>query len=174
MKHNTRRSALNSGTYILEMVELPGFEPPPLAYLVAEAGVANTYTYTYVPSLTPLEKWRQQHFGTKYPTGPAADSADPDGDGQNNLAEYAADTNPNNAADVFKILTAQMTGETFSVTAYGKKGRSYSLQRCLSLTAGSWDTVVTLGPLAADGTVSLTDPTAPSGNAFYRIQATAP
>jgi hypothetical protein len=170
MKHNTHRSGLNSGTYILEMVELPGFEPPPQAYLVAEAGVANAYTFTYVPSPTPLEKWRQQHFGTKNPTGLAADSADPDGDGQSNLAEFAAGTNPYRETDFLKILTAQKTGGAFTVTADGKSGRTYVLPRRLNLSTGTWDTVVTIGPFTAAQTLILTDLNAPMQNTFYPIQ----
>lgn len=49
--------------------------------------------------LLPLfESWRFTHFGTAANTASAANTADPDGDGVNNLSEYAFGTDPNNAA----------------------------------------------------------------------------
>jgi alpha-tubulin suppressor-like RCC1 family protein len=170
-----QKGSLAPGIYTLEFTTVPGFQPPASQTVEITGGQVITVDFSYTVNLTALEIWRGENFGTLSNTGPAADGADPDADGQPNLAEFAAGTNPNSAAEVFKVLTEQMTGGTFSVTADGKKDRSYSLQRCLSLTAGNWDTVVTLGPLADDGsTVSLTDPAAPVGKAFYRIQVSAP
>jgi autotransporter-associated beta strand protein len=45
-----------------------------------------------------LETWRESNFGTTANTGPAADHADPDGDGVPNLVEYATGTLPDNAS----------------------------------------------------------------------------
>lgn len=47
---------------------------------------------------TPLESWRNSHFGTTVNEGSAADDADPDGDGRPNLLEYALGTDPLGAA----------------------------------------------------------------------------
>ena len=46
--------------------------------------------------LTPLQNWRQSHFGTAANSGNAADSADADGDGLPNLVEYALGSSPTN------------------------------------------------------------------------------
>lgn len=43
---------------------------------------------------TPLENWRQKHFGTTANTGSAADRSDFDHDGLPNLIEYALGTDP--------------------------------------------------------------------------------
>jgi hypothetical protein len=43
----------------------------------------------YARTATPIETWRVEHFGTPDNQGDAADLADPDQDGQNNLCEYA-------------------------------------------------------------------------------------
>ncbi len=43
---------------------------------------------------TPSDQWRVTHFGGAANSGPAADAADPDGDGLVNLLEYALGTNP--------------------------------------------------------------------------------
>ncbi len=47
--------------------------------------------------LTPIEQWRLANFGTTNNAGPAADAADPDGDGLINIFEYAFNTSPTNA-----------------------------------------------------------------------------
>ena len=41
------------------------------------------------PSLDALERWRLLRYGSVQPRGPAADNADPDGNGAPNLLEYA-------------------------------------------------------------------------------------
>ena len=50
--------------------------------------------------------WEQQHFGDPLV---AVATADNDGDGMNNLQEQAADTNPNLAGSVLKIVEIQPT-----------------------------------------------------------------
>ncbi len=55
----------------------------------AEAATAQQRTYA------EREAWRLEKFGTIQNTGNAADGADPDGDGFNNLVEYALGSNPN-------------------------------------------------------------------------------
>ncbi len=56
-------------------------------------------TLVWTP-LTALEKWRYANFGDSANNGSGADNADPDNDGVNNLAEYNAGTNPNDAASL--------------------------------------------------------------------------
>ena len=51
-------------------------------------------TTATVTSMSPLQTWRQQHFGTPNNTGLAADTADGDLDGLTNLAEYGLGTSP--------------------------------------------------------------------------------
>jgi len=169
-----QKSGLSSGSYVLELPALSGFQAPTQPSVAVSGGQLTTYTYTYAPLLTALETWRLTNFGITTNTGTAADTADPDHDGQNNLAEFAAGTNPNNPADVLKVLTTQRSGSGFVLTATGKAGRTYALQRSTNLATGTWATVATLAPLAADGPVTLTDHAAPADKAFYRIQVFAP
>jgi hyaluronate lyase len=56
-------------------------------------GQSATATIT-VQVLSPLEQWREQHFGTAANTGDAADLADPDADGIPNLLEFACGSLP--------------------------------------------------------------------------------
>ena len=146
----------------------------PCLITVSKRGASTAAILTITAAATPLDSWRMTHFGTYANTGTAADTADPDHDGQNNLAECAAGTNPNNPADVLKVLTTQRAGTTFALTVSGKAGRTYALQRSADLTTGDWTTITTIGPLAADTTVPLTDQSAPVGMSFYRIQVSVP
>ena len=122
-------------------------------------------------SATPLTLWRQDHFGTTANTGPAAD---PDGDGKTNRDEYAAGTGPNNAADFFRILTTAKTATGYTVTAAGKAGRRYVLERSTAPGAAAWTSVGTVGSLGADGPIMLTDPAPPLEAGCYRLRVTVP
>ncbi len=46
------------------------------------------------PTFTPVEMWRVTKFGSATPTGNAAPTADPDGDGLSNALEYSLGTEP--------------------------------------------------------------------------------
>jgi hypothetical protein len=59
-----------------------------------------TLTVTFTPPAIPIDAWRAVHFGASQINPEiAGDSADPDGDGANNLLEYTNGTDPL-AADV--------------------------------------------------------------------------
>ncbi len=123
---------------------------------------------------TALETWRFGQFGTTANTGSAADSADPDGDGSSNSDEFVAGTNPGDSSSVFKTLGFTQSGGVSTLTVAGKASRTYVLERRASLTTGEWTGVVSAGPLAVDGTVTLTDPATPPGTVFYRVKTSAP
>jgi hypothetical protein len=57
------------------------------------------YGPSSAPTHTPLESWRQTHFGTTENSGTASDTFDHDGDGLVNLAEYALGSDPISATD---------------------------------------------------------------------------
>ena len=63
-------------------------------------GVAANWRASHAAGGTPgtaeptLEEWRLAHFGTTADAGPAANTADPDGDGLANLMEYALGLDP--------------------------------------------------------------------------------
>lgn len=70
-------------------------------YRVKATNANGDSFYTNVSSattFTPLVSWRQDNFSTTTSTGNAANTADPDQDGINNLTEYALGTDPNSAA----------------------------------------------------------------------------
>ena len=69
------------------------------AVTVAGGGETNTSNdsasdATTVTALTPSQSWRYQYFGTTANGGNAADTANPAGDGINNLTKYALGLDP--------------------------------------------------------------------------------
>jgi hypothetical protein len=51
-------------------------------------------TVAMTPPKVPMEAWRSTYFGASAHLDVAADAADPDGDGADNLLEYTRGTDP--------------------------------------------------------------------------------
>ncbi len=169
-----QKGGLNAGSYVLQLTTVAGYDAPTAQSVTVTGGQLNTVTFTYALPMSAQESWRMTYFGSSANSGNAADNADPDGDGMNNLSEYTAGTNPSSRTDVFKVQSSLKSGTNFTLTAPGKSGRSYVLERSTVLTSGSWTTVTTQGPLGSDDTVTLTDTAAPASTGFYRIRVTGP
>jgi polygalacturonase len=79
------------------------------------------------PLLTPLQQWQVQYFGST--NNAAADpNADADGDGQRNLAEFLAGTDPTNSASVIRIIGVTREGQDVRVTWTTSNGKTNALQ----------------------------------------------
>ena len=97
--------------------------------------------------LTPLQTWRQANFGTPNATGNAADNADPDKDGLENLVEFAFGLNPNtpDAASLPQwVLDEDVYVLAFTRPA-GVSGITYVGEYSTSLAAGSWTPAENVG-----------------------------
>lgn len=70
-------------------------------------GLGTNSSFTTL-SLFGLDSWRYQYFGTTNNSGSAADTADPEGDSNFNLIEFASGTNPSvtNASPLFMIAAS--------------------------------------------------------------------
>ena len=80
---------------------------------------------------TTFEAWQLLHFGcTNCPQ--AAASADPDGDGQNNLAEFLSGTDPNNSVSGLHVTSVVPQGSDVVVTWATAGGQTNVVQ----VTAG--------------------------------------
>ena len=172
-----RLSNIAKGTYTLKLNAVSGFLNPASPIVDIKTGKLNTYTFTYeaVPAVPTLDDWRREHFGAAATnTGEAADTADPDGDGQTNAQEFAAGTSPKNARSIFTVQDAQRTGSAYNITFDAQPNRRYELQRRLPTPGAVWETIATQNPPTAAGPVQLTDPAAPIGTAIYRVRATLP
>jgi len=147
-------------------------DPGALRAVEVTGGQFTTVTFTYEEDqvASPLETWRLDNFGTISDSG---DAADPDQDGVTNIIEYTAGTDPNSSTGFLKMSTVTKSGSTFSAGCGGKAGRVYTLQHNTGLEE-EWTPLSSQGPLASDGTVSLTDDSAPTDTSFYRIEDSMP
>lgn len=84
--------------------------------------------------LTPFQTWQFQYFGCTNCTESTA-AADPDGDGQNNEAEFLAGMNPTNAASAFRVTSVAPEGNGIRVTWMTAGGRTNALQIAESIEA---------------------------------------
>ena len=99
----------------------------------------------------------------------AAPTADPDGDGMNNLAEYIAGTNPTNAASVFKLLSPTNSSSGAAVRWLSVAGKSYQVFSRTNLVSGSWQSNGTAVTATGTNTQYL-DASGTNGVRFYRVQ----
>ncbi|HMP84894.1 MAG TPA: hypothetical protein PKA41_19555, partial [Verrucomicrobiota bacterium] len=113
--------------------------------------------------------WETNYFGN---ITNANAHVDTDGDGFTNLHEYQAGTNPTNALDCLKILSATRTNSDLLIQFASAAGRRYSLERCEDFSGGLWTSTVTnIG--GAPGQVTVTHINAAiAGGGFYRVRFT--
>ena len=143
-------------------------------------GDGNDVVVTIVQPLTAADTWRQLHFGTPENTGDAADSADPNNDGETNLVEFATGQDPH-AATRTAVSLVRVPGSTLTFTYPRNKaafdlGYLFVVEYGDTLAAGSWTsfgpgTVTVDGPLQS---VAATIPDGPAGRRFIRLKITAP
>jgi hypothetical protein len=114
--------------------------------------------------------WLLQNFGTTNVNA----NADPDGDGQSNLQEYLAGTDPNNSGSVLKInfFTRNVVSPNYTVLSWNSVAtRCYAVQAVPNLAGGLWTDSINL-PILGLGSVGFTDLDAT--NEFYRVRAYRP
>ena len=166
-------------------------------YTVRSPATANTQAYLtfatgHAPVLTgnalvdtpvilsPVETWRQAQFGSVEDAGPAADTADPDGDGWSNAQEYLLGTRPLTADSTPPLaITSSGSGLTLSFFArraagpgYADLVRRYELQTTANLAdPASWAGLVGHSPVtAADNPVNVSVPMPSESARFYRLR----
>ena len=125
------------------------------------------------PATTDFATWQLQYFGcTNCPQ--SAPSADPDGDGANNMAEFLAGTNPRNSASVFRVLSVTPQGNDLLVTWQTAGGHTNVLQSSGSLANGSFSDIspAIVIPGTGDATNSYLETGAAlnGSNSFYRVR----
>jgi predicted outer membrane repeat protein len=88
----------------------------------------------------PFVIWQFQNFGcTNCPQ--AAPTADPDGDGADNMAEFLAGTNPNNPSSAFRVLAVTRQGNDLLVKWQTAGGHTNVLQSSSTLAQGSFSDI---------------------------------
>lgn len=118
------------------------------------------------------DAWQVQYFGIG--NANAAPTADPDGDGQNNLFEYLAGTDPTSAASVMTLAIAK-TGSNQRTVSFAPvtAGRTYTVEFATSLTTKNF-TPLSGTPVDNAGTRSFTDNNATDAARYYRVKITLP
>jgi hypothetical protein len=134
--------------------------------------------------LTPQQAWRQANFGITENAGNAANIADPDSDGFNNLLEYALGTSPTSATSFPLIssdlvLTEAESSEHLEITfqRIADPLLVYVVEGTVDLSQ-SWTNLWTsTGAANVPGPVTFSDSTHPVGEStrrFIRLRITSP
>lgn len=112
------------------------------------------------------DAWEQQFFGG-IGVNP---NADPDGDGLNNLREYRAGTNPNNAQSRFEIVEINPVFGGIQLLWSSEPFRTYRVRRSATLLASlSSYEVIGSGLQATPPYNQLVDTTATGANQFFYV-----
>jgi hypothetical protein len=118
------------------------------------------------------DAWQVQYFGLN--NANALATADPDGDGQNNLFEYLAGTDPTSAASTFTLgISGTGTQRTISFSPL-IAGRSYTVEYATSLTTRVFSTLSGAASVDNAGTRAVTDTSAANSARYYRVKITLP
>ena len=136
---------------------------------------ANSAEVSATPQ-SAFSAWQMQYFGcTACPQ--AAANADPDGDGQNNMAEFLSGTNPTNSASVFRVVLVATTGNDVVVTWQAGGGTTNVVQSTSGAGDGYATNFIDISPLITiPGTVDVVTNYPDLGAAtngpaeFYRIR----
>ena len=137
-------------------------DAPVSIFITSNNVITNVLTHAMYDSLSnsivqvtgpvTLGSWLTYYFGCTNNNAAAAPGADADGDGQNNLNEFMAGTDPTSSASTFRILSATATGNNIRVTWTCGGGRTNVLQSTTSL-GGNWSNVSTNIVLLGSGDV---------------------
>ncbi len=134
------------------------------------AGTVDVGAYEYqTPASAISYAWLQQ-YGLAINAG--TDTADADGDGMSNYAEWRAGTNPTNALSLLQMTSAVPANNASGVTIawQSASGINYLVQRGSDLIAQPVFTTVATGIAGQAGVTSYTDATATNNLPyFYRV-----
>ena len=90
-------------------------------------GVSTNIKAGYITALTAFQSWQIQYFGST--TNPAAAAGvDADGDGQNNLAEFIAGTDPTDSVSTLRITSITTQGTNILISWTMGAGKTNALQ----------------------------------------------
>lgn len=122
------------------------------------------------------DAWQVLHFGENNPA--AAPTADPDGDGQDNLFEFTAGVLPTSAASLFRVRLEAQAGAAHTwrlVFSPRLEDRTYVPERATTPGEGAaWQSLVS--PLVSDvgSERTIVDVAAPAPAVFYRVRVLRP
>jgi uncharacterized delta-60 repeat protein len=154
---------LGNGTRIQSGWELAGLTLPASGKVRARVRIDGSLLETvesFTSSPTSLESWRSTHFGTFSNAGPAANDADPDGDGLSNFMEFAFALDPSlPGATSLPQWQKTDTGFTLQFTAPASvSGVRYTAEQSVSPESG-WTPIPNAGTPPLHSFTALADTT---------------
>ena len=115
--------------------------------------------------------WANAYFGTNV-NGSVDGSADADGDGYSNYAEYVFGTNPADAASRLSFTVTPVSSQMVSVTfSPYQAGRTYRLLAATNLAGPDWTALTNGFTLNTNGSATFIVTQTNSSSAFYRLSA---
>ena len=114
------------------------------------------------------DSWRLRYFGTTNNLL-SASSADADGDGSDNWAEYRAGTNPTDVRSVLKMYSHLGAPESCVIHWPTVPNKQYVVERSLSILGGNWTAIAT--NTGTGGEFLFPDTNIVSGVRIYRVRA---
>lgn len=121
------------------------------------------------------DNWASSWFGTNAAIAAiAGPTANPDGNGYDNYYDFVTGTDPTNPKAHFVLKVSTNSPNNFLIAVSGLAGRSYILQRTMTLSPADWSGIATNSPLSSNQTVFFNTPQPPSGSAFYKVLVTLP
>lgn len=114
------------------------------------------------------DRFQRQYFPV-FTSASAAPTADPDGDGFNNTAEYLSGTDPTNALSLLKVNKVVQDGTGATITWQSGVGKRYQILSRANFSPAQWVTNTTVSGTGA--TTQYKDLTGTTGFRFYRVQA---
>ncbi|MCU0793584.1 MAG: autotransporter-associated beta strand repeat-containing protein [Opitutaceae bacterium] len=141
-------------------------------------GTGNDVVLTLV---SPRQAWRYDYFGTTDNLASAADSFDPNSDGENNFYEFATAQDPAASSTVTPVLGQ---AEGVLVKTYVRShaaladGVSFTMEWSDSLAAGTWSSAGVTEEILGDNgivqTVRASVPIGPGHARFMRLRVSKP
>ena len=157
------------------------FSPPMIAsgrvYVATSNGI-STYGLLDSSSLTPIQNWRNAHFGNPSNVGRGANSSTLTGDGIPNLVKYALGIDPLTPVDAAQLLTAdfQSTSNQTSLTLTlnrWSKPADVTFSMDASFDMSNWSAVTNITILSdtiSNLAIQYSPPANQQSNIFMRLQ----
>jgi hypothetical protein len=113
------------------------------------------------------DDWESFYFGSNTAASPTADD---DGDGMSNYAEFVAGTNPKDPTDNLVPLSASSDGTTVTLTFRSVPLKRYQPEYTDDLTGASWASLGSIRAADSNTLTVLDTPGAGSTKRFYRLR----
>lgn len=124
--------------------------------------------------LTEQESWRRQYFGITTNSGNAADTADVDGDGHDNLFEFTAGLLPNDSHSRFSVKVELVSGFTEILFGPVVAGRTYVVKSSSDAGQTPWTPLGSSFAIDDGNLRKVIDSEARATRRFYRVEITRP